>query len=131
METNGKMNNSPSAKSRGRRLLFDLLLIGGAVTVGLVAMLIVFLTRREGGYAVVEIDGSVVSEYPLSNDGEYSLNGGTNILVIENGKAYVREASCPDGTCIRRGEISYEGEDIICLPNKVRVYIRGIGDEIL
>ena len=73
----------------------------------------------------VEINGVAVSEYPLSTDGVFPLNGGTNVLVIENGKAYLNYSSCPDHVCERMGKIGYVGESIICLPNRVAVKIVG------
>ena len=64
--------------------------------------------------------------YPLDKDGEYVLNGGTNILVIEDGAAYIREADCPDKTCVRKGKLRYVGQSSVCLPN--RLSVTGIGD---
>ena len=54
----------------------------------------------------------------------FALLSSINILVIENGKAYVNQASCPDGICSSHRPIGNDGESIICLPNKVVVEIR-------
>lgn len=111
-----------------KKLLADIILVGVLLVVSLSVFLIITLTKEEGSTAVVSVDGRVVAEYSLSKDGEYSLNGGTNTLVIKNGKAYITYASCPDGLCINQGKISMTGERIVCLPNKVMVEIVGEGD---
>ncbi len=113
-----------------KTLLFDILLVLGVLLLALSVFLIFKLTRTKGAYAEVTIDGEPAGQYPLAVDGEYVLNGGTNILVIKNGAAYMSFATCPDKTCITRHEngISYDGETITCLPNRVRVEIFG-GDE--
>ena len=66
--------------------------------------------------------------YPLNKDGVFSLNGGTNTLVIENGEAWVSEANCPDKVCMGMGKISKNGEFIACLPNQVIIVVEG-GEE--
>lgn len=109
----------------------DIILIAVLLVVGLSVLLAFYLGRTEGSVAVVSIDGVKVAEYPLSVDGVYYLNGGTNVLVIESGKAYIREANCPGyQDCVERGKISFVGESIICLPNKLEVKIVGEGDGI-
>ena len=106
-----------------RKIILDVILVVTLLAVSLSAFFIFRAFREEGAVAVVTVDGKLVAEYPLSQDGEFSLNGGTNILVIKDGEAYMLTADCPDGTCVRKGRISYTGEDITCLPNRVRVEI--------
>ena len=111
-----------------KKLLSDIILIGVLLIVSLSVFLVISLTKEEGTTAVVYVDGVIVAEYSLSVDGKYELNGGTNILIIENGKAYVSYASCPDGLCKNQGRISMVGERIVCLPNKVMIEIIGEGE---
>ena len=112
-----------------KKLLADVILVGVLLIVSLSVFLIISLNKEEGAVAVVSVDGKTVAEYPLSLDGEYSLNGGTNTLIIKNGKAYVSYASCPDGLCKNQGKISMTGERIVCLPNKVMIEIVGAGED--
>ena len=49
--------------------------------------------------------------------------GFINTLVIENGKADMISADCPDKLCVKQHAISSNGETIVCLPNKVVVEI--------
>ena len=111
------------------RLRYDLILIGALLVISLGVLLITTLTRREGGYVEVEQSGQIVATYSLSIDGEYSLNGGTNVLVIEGGAAYLKDANCPDKTCVKTGKIHYVNQSIICLPNEISITVRGDSDD--
>lgn len=110
-------------KKRSTR--YDILLISVLLCLSLIIGLVVLLTRREGAYVVIEINGKETAKYSLSIDGEYSVNGGTNILVVKDGEAYLTYADCPDKTCVKTGKIKHVGESIICLPNRVAITIKG------
>ena len=114
-----------------KRLLADVILIASLLVLSLSVFLITSLSRDEGAVAVVSVDGTVVAEYPLSRDGEYSLNGGTNILTIKDGAAFMKDADCPDKLCIHQKKKSKTGERIVCLPNRVMVEIEGEGEELI
>lgn len=114
-----------------KKLVADIILVASLLVISLSVFIVVRLTKQDGDVAVVTVNNVVVGEYPLYVDGEYSLNGGTNILVIENGKAFVTYANCPDGLCVNQGKISLTGDRIVCLPNKLMIEIRGVEEEIL
>ena len=103
----------------------DIIVICSLLILSLSVLLISAITRKPGATVRVEIDGDLVAEYPLSVNGTYTLNGGTNVLVIEDGRAYLNYSNCPDHTCERTGKIHYIGEKIVCLPNLVTVSITG------
>ena len=111
-----------------KSLRYDIILISTLLCLALIFGAIYLLTRKEGSFVCVEIDGVEVAQYPLDRDAEYVLNNGTNILKIESGEAYLIYADCPDKTCVRKGKIRYVGESIICLPNRITVIIRGNSD---
>ena len=117
------MNSTNEKASKKKSFRYDLALIASLLLLSLVAVGVLLLTREVGGYAVVEINGIEEARYPLDKNGEYSLNGGTNVLVIEDGCAYLKYAKCPDETCVKTGKIRYNGESITCLPNRVNIYI--------
>lgn len=116
---------------KNKKILFDVILITALLAASLAALLLVRLGAQTGEMVRVSVNGQTVCEYSLDTDGRYALNGGTNILVIEDGAAYMAEADCPDGVCINTGRISRTGERIVCLPNKLLVEVVGNGDGML
>ena len=82
-----------------------------------------------GAQAVVTVEGKEIGRYPLKKNGTFPLNGGTNILVVENGEAWVSEANCPDKVCMGMGKISRNGEFIACLPNRLLVVVEGAAED--
>ena len=108
----------------------DLILIASILLVAIALFLVVEMTKEEGAGVTVKVDGIEVAEYSLAKNGTYSLNGGTNILVIEDGKAYLSDANCPDKLCVHQGKISMTGETITCLPNKLTVTVFGTEESI-
>lgn len=113
-----------------KRLIFSVVLILSLLAVGVSSYFIIESTRSVGDTVIVTINGDKVAEYSLKENREYSLNSGTNILVIENGKAYMKSADCPDKVCVHQRKIYRVGERIVCLPNKLMAEVVGDGDEI-
>jgi len=106
----------------------DLVLIAALLAAGVLLSLGAVLLSRAGMTVVVRVSGSVVASYPLSEDREVEIagaDGGTNLLVIRDGGAHIRDASCPDRLCVGMGVIRRTGQSIICLPNRVVVEIAG------
>ena len=108
-----------------KKYRLDIIVISAILLVSVSLLLIMTLSQKEGAVAVVEIDGKTVAEYSLAVNGEYSLNNGTNVLVIENGQAYLNYSNCPDHTCEITGKIHYVGQTIVCLPNKLSITVKG------
>ena len=50
-------------------------------------------------------------------------------VVIENGKAFVEKADCPDKVCVHSGKVSQSGESIVCIPAKVSIIISTEADD--
>lgn len=103
----------------------DLILIGAILAVIIVLFAVITLTKKDGAYVVVRVDGQEVAKYSLIENGEYELNGGTNLLRIENGDAFLVSANCPDHLCVKQGRIDQTGETITCLPNLLTVTVYG------
>ena len=104
----------------------DIKLIIGIIIVALAIIICRQLTRSHGAQAVVYIDGKESARYSLDTDHIYEIkgvNGGYNTLVIEDGKAHLSDADCPDQLCVGMGTIQYDGETIVCLPHKVVIEI--------
>ena len=114
-----------------KKYIRDLVLVGVLLIAAVLALFLLrnWQEKETGNNAVVTVrtaDGEAI--YPLNKDGVFSLNGGTNTLVIENGEAWVSEADCPDKICMGMGKISKNGEFIACLPNQVIIVVEG-GEE--
>lgn len=112
-----------------KKLRSDIILIGTLLIVSLSVFLFMALNSKTGDRVVVSVGGRQVAEYSLAVDGVYYLNNGTNVLVIKDGYAYMREATCPGfQDCVESGRISKVGQTIVCLPNQVMVEIVGDGE---
>jgi hypothetical protein len=104
----------------------DFCLLGGLLAAGGLLGLWLLLTQQTGATVQVRVDGTVVETFSLTRNQTCEIqgfDGGTSLLVIQNGEAWVEEASCPDGLCQNMGKISKNGQSIVCLPNKVVVEV--------
>jgi hypothetical protein len=112
-----------------KKYRLDIIVIAALLILSLSVILIINLTRKEGATVTVTVDGVTVAEYSLEKDGVYTLNGGSNILTIENGTARMSDSSCPDHICENKGKIKYVGQTIVCLPNKLTVTVTGEAED--
>ena len=103
----------------------DLIVIASLLLLALILWLVLGAFRTEGGVVVVCVDGVETERHALTEEGVYPLNGGSNILVISEGQAWLSEANCPDLLCVKQGKIHYTGQSMICLPNRLSVTVEG------
>ena len=108
-----------------KKLIRDLVLAGSLLLAAVILLLVINGSRESGGVAVVRVDGVETERLPLSVNGTFPLNGGSNILIIQDGQAWMSEANCPDLICVRQGKSHYSGQVITCLPNRLTVTIEG------
>ncbi len=116
--------------SNKRKIKNDIILAVIVIVVAAVGLLLLNIFKTEGAYAVVKIDGKETERYLLSVNTEVVIeteNNGRNTLVIEDNKAFMKDANCPDKICEGHSKISYKGETIVCLPHKVVIEI--VADE--
>ena len=83
--------------------------------------------------AIVEVsivdensDKQILKTFHLQENLEYTIetaNDGINHLVIENGKAWISNANCPNHDCVKKGAISENGEMLVCIPHRLTVSI--------
>ena len=118
-------NEKLSAEPRVKKI--EIIVVAALVLVSLVWVLLSVLLRAPGAYAVIAVDGVEVARYSLDDDGVYEVGSHKNVVVIENGEVYMREADCPDATCVKTGRVRYAGQTIVCLPNRVSVTVIGEG----
>lgn len=64
-------------------------------------------------------------ELPLSKDGSLTVETslGTNVIAVRDGAAFMAEADCPKGDCLRQRAISVPGQQLICLPHQLWVEV--------
>ena len=111
------MTQKTTARKRRNDLIFIALLLAVVVLAGAG----MYFLRGEGDTVTVTVDGALYGTYPLSQDTvvEIATDYGYNRLVIQDGKAKMETADCPDGICADHRPISRVGESIVCLPHKV------------
>lgn len=123
--------NQNSDLAPRRKVRNDIILVLAIVLLAIAGFLAVHFTGSQGDRVVVLINGAETASYPLSEDLETVIQTGenTNTLVINEGKASVRDASCPDKICVNHRAISKAGETIVCLPHKVVVKVVSSSDQ--
>ena len=106
----------------------DLILGAGIIVIALAMLLVMQLTRGEEGNQIqVTLNGKIYGTYSLSKDQTIEVKDGDfyNRIRIEDRKAYMEEANCPDGYCEEQGKISGHTQTIVCLPHKLVVSLTG------
>lgn len=103
----------------------DLYLWISMLVIGLFLVIVFFLLSSRGTRVDIYVDGERVSSYSLQDNRDCRIEGigGVNDLVIQNGRAWIEEADCPDGLCVKSGAIDRGGQSLICLPHRVVIEI--------
>jgi hypothetical protein len=108
---------------------YDILLI---IFIVLVNSFFIYYNSRNVVYsnsnkAIVYSEGTIVGEYVLM-DGfkdEFTIktSNGYNTIKIENNKIWIEDTDCHDKYCKLQGQISGDGQIIVCLPHKLIIKI--------
>ena len=106
-------------------LLRDTLLIVALLLIGIVLLFVLRGRSSEGSYVLIMYQNEEKARFSLTSNGVYDINDGKNKIEILDGKVRMIYADCPDELCIRQGWIEYDGQSIICLPNKITVMVSG------
>ncbi len=103
----------------------DMIVILSVILLSILIFLIFKFTGERGDKVIVTVDNKVVESFSLSENKEYYIENdyGRNVLIIENGYAYIKEADCPDEICVKTGKICKRNEIIVCLPHKLVISI--------
>ncbi|MCI8627954.1 MAG: NusG domain II-containing protein [Firmicutes bacterium] len=102
-------------------IFFTVLLI-----VAVVFYIITSKSNTEHNTITVSIDGTVYKEFDLYQNQNYTIQTeqGYNVLQIQNHKATIIEADCPDQLCVQQKAVSHIGELIVCLPHKMVIEVK-------
>ena len=111
-------------------LVRDTLLIITLLLIGIILLFVLRGQSNEGSYVIIMYQNEEKARFSLTSDGIYDINNGKNRIEILGGKVRMTYADCPDELCIRQGWIEYDGQSIICLPNKITVMVSG-GDSLV
>ena len=104
----------------------DIILGIGIIAAALLMLLVLQINRGEEGNRIqVILDGKIHGTYSLEKDQVIEIEEGSfyNKIRVEDGKAYMEEANCPDGYCEEQGKISRHTQTIVCLPHKLVVEV--------
>lgn len=106
----------------------DILICAFVFLLSVIAIFALFMPKSEGKTVIIEVDGEKYGTYNINIEKkviEIKSKYGYNIVSIGDGYAQVMYADCPDKLDVKRGKISKAGESIVCLPNRLRIYIQG------
>lgn len=121
-------HRSKFVTDKKRNIKNDIILAVVLIVIAVAGLVFWTLYRTEGTYVAVKVDGEVKQTYSLTENREVVITTGednehVNVLVIRDGKAYVKQADCPDSICVKTRAASYVGETIVCLPHKLVIEI--------
>ena len=103
-------------------------LLGGIFILCLICMFIFPHIHNDSAIAEIYHDNELIKSIDLSKITEpeeiiLRFDGNENIVLAEHGKISMKSASCPDGLCVKQGEIKNGIYPIICLPNHIVIKI--------
>lgn len=81
--------------------------------------------KEKGNIAKILLDGKLYTTLRLDEDTIISVESkdGYNIIEVSNGYVFVKEADCPNQTCVNEGRVNKSGGTIICLPHKLVIQV--------
>ena len=109
-------------------MIRDVILVVAVLSVAVVVLIVTGSHGKEGSYVSVMVQNTEIARYSLGADGIYAINSGTNTIEIKDGRVRMLEAECPNHLCVHQGWVRFEGQSIVCLPNKVTVSVCGTGE---
>ena len=102
---------------------WDIIIICSILAVAIILLCIFSLIFLNNGQEViVKVNGKEYARLPIDKNSELLIesNNGTNLLIIKDGKAYIKSASCPKQICVNHGNLS-ELSPIVCNHNQVSI----------
>ena len=101
----------------------DVILI---VSILVVSLFFLNSTRISNPVVAIQHNNKIIGEYPLNIDRKVYFNGSLGEMEIEirNNKVRMIKSNCPLHLCMKEGWVDKPSQPIICVPNKVVVYIK-------
>ena len=118
---------------KDKKLRNDIILVASLLLIAVVALVIIFSTRKKDNLiAKVYVQNEVVETIDLSTkeEKEYVIVGlhGNVIVETKDGAIRVKESNCPHQDCVHMGYVSETNRPIICTYNAVYIVIEGASD---
>lgn len=111
-------------KSDRRWMLF----LGGVAAACLLCVALIPLFASPGTVAEIYQNGEFLQTLRLDEPVGYTLfaaNGGSNTIVVQDGRICVSHATCPDQVCVNQGWVNTDATPIVCLPNQLVIQVKG------
>ena len=103
----------------------EVLFIGGLLLLAVILWGILSVTRGgKSQFIQITVNGEDFGTFSLLTNQTIPI-GDTNVCRIENGRAYMESAECPDHLCMHQPAITAAGGTIVCLPNQVIIQGKG------
>lgn len=125
----GKAKRDMMREENKKNIRFDIILVAVLLLIALSAFLIykfVFDIKTDptdDATVVIRIGNDEVVRESLYKDATYEI-GDSNVVKVLDGKVWMESSTCPGyQDCVEEGKIYLVGDKIICLPNRVSVYI--------
>ncbi len=100
----------------------DIKLIICLAVAGIIALAAVLLCSQKGTTVVITQNKQQLFKGSLYYNRTVDL--GTNVVKIKNGRVDVISADCENQICVDHPKISKKGQQIVCLPNKIIITIK-------
>lgn len=78
--------------------------------------------HNKNGVLICKSGDNVVGKYDLRKDRIININDDI-IVEIKDNKARIKYSTCPLQYCVKQGWIKYNGDMVVCVPNKCAIYI--------
>ena len=101
-----------------------LIIIAAAVFIAGIIGCVLVLNAPKKSTVNIKSGGKVLYTLDLSKEDDRtfevkSSDGGVNLIEIKDGKIRVKDADCPDKTCMRMGWLESSAMPVVCLPHRL------------
>ena len=100
-----------------------------AVAIACVAAIVLLpLPQGVANSAELYQNGTLIRSVPLDEDACFTItapNGGSNTIVVADGRIRVEQATCPDKLCVKQGWSRTRDYPIVCLPHGLTIQPKG------
>ncbi len=100
------------------------------VLISLLCIIFILFPLENGNAKIAEIyiNGELyesidISDTTINREIEIRTEYGTNTVLIQNGMICVKEADCPDKTCVNTGWTNSRANPVICIPHRLEIVI--------